>query len=466
MRDELIPDAETIYGWIEEIFGWGIRRPGYPANRRAEEYARELFDSFGLADVRTEPVELPFWEPLACSLTVTADSGSFSVPCFPLPHSAPTEPVDLALISGTTADAAAHGKAVLSFNSLMEVPPTMVIDGGRALADLEDQILLDVHPEGIVLDPRGTFQSATQILPFPPQIHYVMEPWMAAGAAAFIGVLEGYPGNSYEYYVPYDGVERAIPGVWISGQDGKRIKALLDAGEVGIRLSVDSKREMITSHNIIGELEGADYELVVIGSHHDGPWASAVEDASGIALVLAQALYWSRVPRLERPHRLLFLLNAGHMAGGAGCHAFIRDHRELLDRIVLEIHLEHAANEFREVEGKLIPTGEPEPRWFFTSRNVDLRRAVVDALQAEDVDRSLVIAPDAFGEQPTTDGGAFHPEGVPLVNYLSAPFYLFDAMDTLDKIHRQSLVPITRAIVRLVQSTASISAAAMRAGIA
>ncbi len=75
-----------------------------------------------------------------------------------------------------------------------------------------------------------------------------------------------------------------------------------------------------------------------------------------------------------------------------------------------------------------------------------------------------MLKPDTFGPHPTTDGGFFHLEGVPLVNYLTAPFYLFDAMDTLDKIHRPSLVPVTRATIRLIESTAGISAAAMRAG--
>lgn len=52
------------------------------------------------------------------------------------------------------------------------------------------------------------------------------------------------------------------------------------------------------------------------------------------------------------------------------------------------------------------------------------------------------------------------------MNYLTAPFYLFDAMDTLDKIHRPSLVAITRAASRIVHSTAGVSAAAMRAEVA
>jgi hypothetical protein len=36
-------------------------------------------------------------------------------------------------------------------------------------------------------------------------------------------------------------------------------------------------------------------------------------------------------------------------------------------------------------------------------------------------------------------------------------------MDTLDKIHRPSLVPITRAAVRIVESTQGVSADEMRA---
>jgi hypothetical protein len=288
---------------------------------------------------------------------------------------------------------------------------------------------------------------------------------MDAGAVAFVGTLSGYPGDSCEYYVPYDGIARPIPGVWVRGSDGTRLRALLAQGTVAISLKVDSRREQITCHNLVGELPGADPEPVVIGSHHDGPWSSAVEDGSGMALVLAQAAYWSALPREERPHRLIFLLNAGHMVGGAGCLAFVEQHAEELNRIVLELHLEHAAREFEEREGELVPTGRPETRWFFTSRIPALEAAVWRSLEAEQVERSLILAPDAIGPQPTTDGGFFHPAGVPLVNYLTAPFYLFDAMDRMDKIDVPSLVPVTRAAIRIVESTLGISAAEMRRGL-
>jgi Peptidase family M28 len=293
----------------------------------------------------------------------------------------------------------------------------------------------------------------------------VMEPAIAAGAAAFVGVLKDYPGDSFNYYVPYDAIQRPIPGVWVNASAGARLAELLAAGPVSARLTVDARSESATTYNIVGELAGADEEAVIIGSHHDGPWASAVEDASGMALVLARATYWSRVPAEERPHRLVFLVNSGHMYGGAGVHAFIDRHRAELDQVVLEVHLEHAAAEFAERDGILTATGEPEPRWWFTSRIPALEGVVREAIEQEDLQRSMILRPDIFAPYPTTDGGPFHAEGVPLVNYLTAPFYLFDAMDTLDKIHRPSLVPVTRAACRIVDSTMGVSTAQIRSSV-
>jgi hypothetical protein len=154
------------------------------------------------------------------------------------------------------------------------------------------------------------------------------------------------------------------------------------------------------------------------------------------------------------------------MAGGAGCAAYIETHADQIESIVLSIHLEHAANEFVERNGDLVASGEPEVRWFFTSRIPALERAVRQAIEAEGLDRSLILPPDVFAPRPTTDGGQFHLHGVPLVDYLTAPFYLFDSIDTLDKIHEPSLVPVTRATIRLVESTRGVSAAEMRKGLA
>ena len=150
------------------------------------------------------------------------------------------------------------------------------------------------------------------------------------------------------------------------------------------------------------------------------------------------------------------------MSGGAGLLAYIDAHRDELDDVVLEVHLEHAALETEVVDGEVVATDVPVPRWFFTSRIPVLEKTVFDALSAEELGRSMVVAPDAFGEQPPTDGAMYHREGVPVVNFLTAPFYLFDSMDTLDKVDRAHLVPLTRATIRIVNSTAGETAAGLR----
>jgi hypothetical protein len=90
---------------------------------------------------------------------------------------------------------------------------------------------------------------------------------------------------------------------------------------------------------------------------------------------------------------------------------------------------------------------------------------VADALETEELHRSMILAPDAFGTQPPTDGAFYHLAGVPVMNFLTAPFYLFDEMDTLDKVDRDNLESLSRATIRIVDSTAGVSAAELRADV-
>lgn len=455
ISDGDVPDGEAIFAWISEVFDQGVRRPGYPADEWAEGWIADRFRSLGLEDVRLEPVTVTRWEPLDWSLDVMAGAEARRLDCFPVPFAAPATNLEADVVAYDAArPEAVAGKASLYDVPLLRIPADLLASSGSAPDDLT----------GRIVDPDGTLAGAEHVVPFGADFQDVMEPSIEAGATLFIGSLTGYPGDSYRYFVPYDGIGRSIPGVWIRGSDGAWLRERLAAGPVRVTLTVESETGEHRSHNVVGELEGADDEMVIIGSHHDGPWASAVEDGSGIALVLAQAAYWAAQPVERRPHRLVFLLQGGHMSGGAGLLAYIDAHRDELDSVVLEVHLEHAAREFAETDGELAATGQPVPRWFFTSRLPRLEEAVAGALEAESLHRSMILAPDAFGTQPPTDGAHYHTEGVPVMNFLTAPFYLFDEMDTLDKVDRDNLVPLTRATIRIVDSTAGVSAADMRAG--
>jgi hypothetical protein len=460
LQNAFVPDERTIFEWIETVFARGVRRPGYAADRWTENFCLERFRQLGLENVRLEPVTLPYWEPVESALIVRADGRESRIPCFSLPHSATTDAdgLDAPIVNWRDEmPGAVSGALAIVDVPLMRGPaelPLMLAGAVTGEADANWRRY----------DPGGTLAGASQVLPFSYQFMAVMDASIAAGARGFVGVLSDYPGDSNQYYVPYDAIARAIPGVWINRIDGARLRQLSGAGSVDGTIVSRAIRHDITCYNIVGELPGADDDVVIVGSHHDGPWASAVEDASGVAMVLAQATYWSRVAAADRPHRMVFLLNAGHMTGGAGVRTFIERHKAELARVVLEVHLEHAASEFVERDGGLAASGHPEPRWWFTSRLAPLEAIVREAIIAEHLDRSMILPPEVFGPIPTTDGGPFHLAGVPLVNFLTAPFYLFDAIDTLDKIHRQSLVPVTRAAIRIIGATRGVSAAAMRQG--
>ncbi|GAA0830785.1 hypothetical protein GCM10009525_31100 [Streptosporangium amethystogenes subsp. fukuiense] len=428
-----VPDTAEIMAWIETITASGIRRPGYPADAWTERWAAGLLAGFGL-DVRLAPVEVPTWHPVTATLRAHLDadpSRAVEVEAFALPYTTPK-----ATVTAPLTRSAAPGRIAVREHTFAELPQALV-----------REIATAVH------DPDGDFDGLVQTLPFAPGYLEDLDGAVTSGAAGYVGALTGVPWETRDYYVPYDAVHRSVPAVWLSAADSRRVLALMDEGPCAGTLSVESETATATSHNVTATLPGRGDGWVIVASHHDAPWASAVEDASGVALVLAAARHWSRVPEEDRPHNLLFLLTAGHMAHAAGTRAFIEENRALLDRVVLQVHLEHAARECRAEGGTLVPTGAPEPRWWFTTRRPELERLVERALVAEDLRRSFVLPPDVFSPMPPTDGAFFHPEGVPLVHFLAAPMYLFDSADTLDKVDEASLVPLTRAAIRIVEGT-------------
>lgn len=452
IRDRLLPTTEVMQEWIAEIVAQGIRRPGYPADQWAESWIRDRFVEFGLQDVTLDPIDVERWEPRNWSLTVwheeTPDRTE-RIPCYPIPFSAAASGLEGALaVSTGNPPQDLTGKIAVFENRFLALPQTVA----RALATW-------AH------DPDGEFDTLVQLLPFGTRFQRVMEPEIAAGAAGFVGILRGLPWETDRYFVPYDAEERPIPGVWLSEANGDRLIEFLRTGAAHARIELERELVTTTSHNVMGVLPGASNEWVIIGSHHDGPWASAVEDASGISLVLAQARYWSQVPRTERPHNLLFLLNGGHMSGGAGLKHIVETRREFIERdVVVEIHLEHAARAARGEDGRLVATDAPEVRWWFTSFAPPLEQAVADAICAENLGRSLMMPVEGFppgSRNPPTDGAFFHPH-TPIVNFLSAPMYLFDEQDTIDKIHEDSLAPLTRATIRIVNAMHNQTAAGLR----
>jgi hypothetical protein len=124
--------------------------------------------------------------------------------------------------------------------------------------------------------------------------------------------------------------------------------------------------------------------------------------------------------------------------------AFIAAHREALARMVLEIHLEHAANEVAAgADGALVTTGLRKRAGGSRPGSLAHPRARRARGHRGGAARPLARAEasDVFGPHPTTDGGFFHLRAAARELSHGAPLLLFDAMTPLTRSIAQSLVP-------------------------
>ncbi len=452
IKKEFVPSTEEMMDWAAEIFNQGIRLPGYPADYWAENWIKEQFGSLNLQNINFDPINAKKWEASNAKLEIWLidnPTERFNISCFPIPYTSPTNGVE-AELSMISDDKDLSGKIAVYELNLTKLPVKMI---------------KDLTGADRYYDPKNEFESLEQTVPFDMNFQNIIEPAYEKNALGLIGILSGYPWETDKYYVPYDALERKIPGIWVSGKNGKKIIDLMNKGKVRANLSYNGKISEVISHNITGNLPGMSNEWILIGTHHDGPWNSAVEDASGMALVLAQAKYWSQIPKEQRPFNIMFLMNGAHMAGGLGQEEFVKRNKEFLKNVIVAIHLEHVARDVKSENGRLIPLDDPTVRWWFVSRILPLEEITEDAIIKEDLQRSIFLPPDGFvpgSDGPPTDGHSYQPAGIPLVSFLTAPPYLFDPSDTMDKIHEESFEPLTRAVIRIINSLRGHSAKELR----
>jgi hypothetical protein len=209
-------------------------------------------------------------------------------------------------------------------------------------------------------------------------------------------------------------------------------------------------REPGVTHNVVGEIPGDTSEAVVLGCHHDSPFTSPVEDASGVAVVLELAKHFAQQP-LRR--RLIVLLAAGHFYGSIGTRTYIAEHPEVVANTAIEVCIEHIAREAAEdLSGRLVPTGLPEASGVFVPLNRGVADLVLESFRVHDLKRALVLpAEGPLGRYPPTDGGDWYEAGVPVINCISNPVYLLTNQDGPEWVDRDRLVHMAGAFKRILR---------------
>jgi len=441
-------DQSVMMGWIRDMSSFGPRRAGSPAGHKNENYLLKHLKDFGLENVHEEPIPITYRETIKGLLEVDEGGGYKPLNAQWIPYSAytPDQGIEGDLVYADpkrffqTGDW--KGKIVLTDICFPDLNVKQIAQFSLGEYDPEGTLFDINHPATWVRINWHFYKKAKQ-----------------KGAIGFIGILRDQPGGSYQMYAPYgfkekDILDKPLPGFWVSKNDGPKLRKLAKKGDTRVRLTHTGLQKPETTSNILGEIPGKSDEIVILHCHHDSPFKSPVQDASGCSVILALAKQFAQKRNNKR--KILVLFTAGHFYGSIGTRTFIKTHiKDIVPRVALEISVEHIAKEAVEnADGELVASGQPEGTGFFVPFNKDMVKVVLNSVEKNSVDRVFLIPPEGpLGDFPPTDGGDWYEAGVPVVNIISNPVYLLNDGADLEWVMEDRLPKMAGAIAEIVNKS-------------
>jgi hypothetical protein len=457
MDNQAAFSSDEMMTWIREMAAFGARRSGSPGGLANEDYLVAKLTEFGLANIRKEPILVEYYRP--DKLLVEIDKGAgfkpFNAQWIPYCRFTPADGVESQLVFADSR-AFSHsadwtGKVLVTDIEFPILDVALIGKFAMGKHDPDDSLKDVKHPATWVRLGWHLYRKAFE-----------------RGAIGFIGILKDQPGGSYQMYAPYgfkekDILDKPLPGFWVSRDDGSEIRKLARSG-ANVRLTLTGERTPSVTHNVVGEISGEIDESVILHCHHDSPFVSPVEDASGCSVILALARHFARGAKPRR--NIIVLFTAGHFYGSIGTRRFIEDHAvDVVPKVALEITVEHVAKEAIENEaGELVESGRAEGTGVFLPFNQAMIDAVLVNLKDNGVDRAFLLPPEGpLGPYPPTDGGDWYLTGVPLVNFISNPVYLLNSEDDFHWVDQSRLAKVAGAVAGIVDATEKLPKASIAA---
>ena len=224
----------------------------------------------------------------------------------------------------------------------------------------------------------------------------------AAGAVIVYDMAYERTEGLYTFPVPelYDS-----PTLILSREDGTKV--LEDAKKNKIAtLRLEATVESSQAYQYIAYLPGVDYgtpsdEQILLVNHTDGP--SITQDNGALGL-LAIVKYFSNIPQTQRPRTLTVFLDCRHyIPGMEAAHAapdWFARFPENKKNVVGMIQAEHLGEmDYREIDGRVEPTGYAEQSYLWTRNNETLIAAAKEAVTKYGWSRAQVSVPERRGKR-------------------------------------------------------------------
>lgn len=436
-----LPTEEEIFGYIKDVYDFGARRPGSDTYHQAATHLTDWFQRLS-PKVTVERTQFDYWEEKEWQLVVDPDSPSpVELECFFVPYSGPTPS------QGIKSELIYLGYGTETDFQAVDVKGKIALISLAPISVNWDQIKLFSF---MAYDPDNVSAGVAQLYPIGWILHFfqIYPRLEQNGAAGAVFILENYPDmGPLAYYAPYDGRLRPVPCLYIREQDGEKLKQRLQSAPVQVKLVLNSAiaKGAGEALNIYTILPGKSESNVIVFSHFDSPWASAVEDSSGVGMVKALARYYTQVPAEDRERTMVFLLTGSHFVGTPSSKDFMHRHRNgILANATLMLGIEHIADNWPF-------SSYAEARGVFFEENPVVISLYAGLVKHYNLYNTLLF-PTVTPLGVPTDAGPFNHEGIPIVSYISGPVYLFDAADTLERIPRDQLVPLAKLYIDFIEN--------------
>lgn len=445
-------DADRIVATIDDLVAMAPRSSGTVGGAAAAEYVRQRFEQAGLDEVWIEETPTYRWTAQHVELRV----GDVQIAATAILHS----------------NLPAHD-ATGCWSAQVSAP---VVDIGR------DRVREhDVHGRIVLFDLRFTMTLAS-LLPLARYVHdpdrqmmrrdvlgarnpYIttlsktMREAREGGAVAVIGVLADYP-ESLSYHNEY--YRRSLlelPGVWVTRAGGEQLRQQIRDGR-DVMLRLDSERQQVPARTVLGLLRGSEPDTVMVQSHHDSVGPGAVEDASGVAEVVALAEREGLQARsVRRRKTLLFVTFDSHFTGYQAHQDFARRYALAPDSpypLALNLCIEHIG-----LRAKIGPDGgfetltDSEPRAFFAAVSASMTWSLIRAIRRRGLGAASVLGAtllELVVAGIPTDASFVLGSGIPTISLVSGPLYLYADDDTIDKVDVDQLVPVAQVFTDLIDA--------------
>ena len=230
--------------------------------------------------------------------------------------------------------------------------------------DMADMEQAELYCDGVAVPCKGYLCAGSAEVEAPLYYLRATDPYSLSQCKGKIVMIDGYLGywiyqdireNGAVGFITYDGnvnyADRDIdqrelrsfvhkgnklPGVNINAKDAV---ALIEKGVKTARIVLKQQEYTGESHNVVLDLPGKSDEIIVLTAHYDSTSLSqgAYDNMSGSAGLLALADHFK-----DRELRcgLRFVWCGSEERGLLGAKAYVRDHKDELEKMVLNINLD------------------------------------------------------------------------------------------------------------------------------